>query len=134
MRQGLTALAVLLVAGAVVLAQATVDYFNGVAYAWPSTQAASASRLLTSDGSGALSWASPPSAEGLWSGVVVPSLVDCPATGWTRVGAADGYLLVPDTSTGTTGGTATHTHTLSGLTAGSAITVSGTTGSTSPRT
>lgn len=117
-------------AATVVGAQTTVDYLNGVAYTWPSTQAASANRLLTNSGTGALSWESPPSAEGLWSGVVVPSLVDCPASGWTRVSAADGYLLVPWDSEGATGGTATHTHTLSGLTGGTVVTVTGNTAST----
>jgi hypothetical protein len=133
MRERLSwALVVVLCAATVVGAQATVDYLNGIAYTWPTSQAASANRLLQSDGAGGLSWAAPPSAEGLWSGVIVPSLTDCPASGWTRVSAADGYLLVPWDSVGATGGTATHTHALSGLTGSTVVTISGNTAAQIP--
>lgn len=128
MRQGLVALVVALVAASSLIAANTVDYFNDVPYTWPATQG-DADHILTNDGTGALSWAAPPSAEGLWSGAIVPSLTDCPAVGWTRVSAADDKLLVPWSSTGITGGAATHTHTLSGLTGGTVLSFSGNTAS-----
>jgi hypothetical protein len=130
-RQGLTRrwlFAGLVLALAVGLwAQNRVDILNGVSYIFPSSQGAT-DKILANDGSGNLTWATPASAEGLWTSSIVLSTVSCPS-GWTRVSAADGRALRGSGATGGTGGSDTHGHTLSGITAATTPAVTGTTAS-----
>lgn len=108
-------------------AQDRFYYFNGVGYAFPATQG-EAGTVLINDGTGALSWGTPPTTEGLWRGSVLLSTVACPA-GWTRLSAADNRVLRGAAAAGGTGGSDTHTHTVSGTSASQAVTISGSTGS-----
>jgi hypothetical protein len=111
----------------VALAQSRFYYFNDVGYVFPASQGASG-HVLTNDGSGNLSWAAPPTPEGLWSGSVVLSSTSCPA-GWTRLAAADARILRAAATAGGTGGSDTHTHTLTGSTGSQGVTVTGSTAS-----
>lgn len=131
-RRGLAVAAPAMVLAAMVALQAQdrVDYLNGLAYIFPGTQG-SADQLLTNGGAGDLSWADPPSPEGLWSGGIVLSTVACPAEGWTRVSAADDRLLRGATSMGGTGGSDTHDHTLTGVLAAAAVSITGSTAGSS---
>ena len=110
-------------------AQSRVYILNGIEYVFPASQGASG-HVLTNDGSGNLSWAAPPTPEGLWSGSVVLSSTSCPA-GWTRLAAADGRMLRAAATAGGTGGSDTHSHSLTGSAASQAVTISGSTGSSS---
>jgi hypothetical protein len=134
-------LAILLLFGMAISAQDFVDYLNGIAYVFPSTQGGS-DQILTNDGTGGLTWSDAPTPEGLWSGSRVFSTVSCP-TGWTRVSAMDDRVLRGSGASGGTGGSDTHVHgTLSGVTgstapsvtgssAGSSVSISGSTSETS---
>jgi hypothetical protein len=108
-----------------------VDYLNGVPYVFPASQGA-ADKVLTNDGTGALSWAAPPNASGLWTQGIVLSTVACPA-GWTRVSAGDDRMLRgAPVGYGGTGGSNTHGHTVDGVSGATAVSIAGSTGSTSP--
>ncbi len=109
----------------VVGAQTRFYYFNGIGYTFPSAQGA-AGTVLTNNGTGTLTWASPVSSEGLWSGSVILSTSACPS-GYTRLTAADDRMLRAAATAGGTGGANTHTHTMSGTSAGQAVTITGNT-------
>lgn len=119
-----TALA-LAAAVSMLLAQDRLYYFNGVPYVFPDTQGA-AGEVLTNDGSGNLSWDSVPTQEGLWSGAVVLSSTSCPS-GWTRLSAADDRVLRAAATGGGTGGSDTHSHTISGSSGGQGVSITGST-------
>ncbi len=98
-------------------AQNEVTYLNLVAYRFPTAQGG-ASEVLTNNGTGTLTWASPPSPEGLWEESLVLSTVPCPG-GWSHKSSTDGKMLVPHSSEGGTGGADTHVHTVTGGSVGS---------------
>lgn len=109
-----------------VTAETRVNYFNGVPYVFPATTGA-AGKVLTNDGAGNLSWASPATVSSLWSGAIVASTIACP-DGFTRLTGADNrFLRAVASGAGSTGGSDTHTHTTSGSTGSSAVTISGST-------
>ena len=134
MREGLSRLALGLAVAAlaaVVWGQGFVTYLNGIAYTFPSSQGAADEILTASDGAGGLAWDDPPNSAGIVSGMIVLSTVSCPA-GWTRLSAADGRFLRGSDTEGTTGGSDTHPHTLSGILTATAVSVTGSTGSSAP--
>lgn len=127
--QGLIGIGVMaLVLSPSMRAQTRVMYLNGVAYVFPSADGATGTFLRT-DGAGGLSWASPPTPEGLWSGSAVYSTVACPS-GWTELAAAANKFIRVSTTAGTTGGSDTHTHSMTGVTGSTAVSISGSTGAT----
>ena len=120
----------LVLVAAIALAQDRVNYFNGVRYVFSVAQGG-AGQVLTNDGTGDLTWETTVSPEGLWTGAVIVSTSTCPA-GYTRFSSADGRVLRAAASAGDPAGADTHVHTLSGASAGQAVTITGSTGSKSP--
>jgi hypothetical protein len=119
--------AILAAVGTCLWAQNRADYLNGVAYLFPASQGA-AGKVLTNDGTGALTWATMGSATGLWSNSIVLSTVSCPG-GWTRLSAADARVLRANVTATGTGGSDTHSHGTSGVSATATVALSGSTGS-----
>lgn len=111
-------------------AQDRLNYFNGVPYVFPVAQGG-AGQVLTNDGTGALTWETTVSPEGLWTGAVIVSTSTCPA-GYSRFSSADGRVLRGAATAGDPAGSDTHVHTLSGASAGQAVTISGSTANASP--
>jgi hypothetical protein len=138
---GVAILAGLALGASLLLAETRINYFNGVGYVFPATQGA-AGKVLTNDGSGNLSWASPATISELWTGAIIFSNSACPA-GFTQLNATyNGRYFRASATGGGVGGSSSHGHTLTGSTdaqavtltgssAGATISISGSTGTTS---